>query len=91
VLKEDESVLVELLALVRRYDVKGKQVHDAPAGDALVEELVFRVLPRLRLGCGVGAEELLADDLEPVRERREGLAQRLWRDVERRRARAPRG
>jgi toxin-antitoxin system PIN domain toxin len=29
VLDEDEAVLAELLALVRRHDVKGKQVHDA--------------------------------------------------------------
>jgi predicted nucleic acid-binding protein len=29
VLEEDEAVLAELLALVRRHDVKGKQVHDA--------------------------------------------------------------
>lgn len=29
VLREDESVLSELLALVQKHDVKGKQVHDA--------------------------------------------------------------
>jgi predicted nucleic acid-binding protein len=29
VLEEDDAVLIELLALVRRHDVKGKQVHDA--------------------------------------------------------------
>lgn len=29
VLEEDDAVLAELLALVRRHGVKGKQVHDA--------------------------------------------------------------
>jgi predicted nucleic acid-binding protein len=29
VLKEDDAVLAELLELVRKHDVKGKQVHDA--------------------------------------------------------------
>jgi len=29
VLREDDTVLAELLALVRKHDVKGKQVHDA--------------------------------------------------------------
>ncbi len=29
VLREDEAVLGDLLALVRKHDVKGKQVHDA--------------------------------------------------------------